>query len=68
VELVDVLLRLRDSGQRQHLRRDSPVGPARHRSRFRHRPPEHLIERHPVQFPADAVRVDQRVVDIPQDE
>ena len=56
------------AGVAEHLDRDGPVGPPGHGPWLRHRAAEHLPERDPVQLPADPVGVDQRVVDIPQDQ
>jgi hypothetical protein len=66
VEGAENLLGLGHPGQGQHLERDGPVGPARHGARLRHRPAEQLAERRLVELPADPVRVDQRVVDVPE--
>jgi hypothetical protein len=68
VERVHVLPRLVHPGQGQHLECDGPVGPPGHGPGLRHRAAEHLAERRLVQLPANPIGVDQRVVNIPEDQ
>ena len=67
-ERVHVLARLADPGQFQCFQDDRAVGASRHRREDFRRPPEQLQEHHSVQVAADATRVEQCAVKVPQDQ
>ncbi|HZR54659.1 MAG TPA: hypothetical protein VFB06_34810 [Streptosporangiaceae bacterium] len=67
-ERVDVLAGVRDTGERQRVQGDGPVGPARLGRDHGQLAAEHLTEHLLVQPGAQPVGVHQRVVHVPQHE